>query len=220
MLFDLRTRGRRRTVQIIYTVLALVMVSGLLLVGVGTGSGGGILNAFTNGGSNSGNSAVSAQEKAAVKLTQRDPTNPANWNALVADRWSTASQSPDYNSSTGAFSTAGKKELNLAIQDWQHYLTLTKTPSTDTAIIAAHAYAALGNFAGQASAWEIYANANPTVAKGFECLAAASYAAKATRKGDLAAAQALTLVPKAARFEVKQELNSAKTSTTIARADC
>lgn len=220
MLFDLRTRGRRRTVQIIYTVLALVMVSGLLLVGVGTGSGGGILNAFTNSGSGNGNTVVSAQEKAAIKATEKNPTDAADWDSLIADRWSSASQSPDYNSTTGAFTTAGKKELDALVADWQHYLTLTKSPDVNTAILAAHAYAALGNYAGQANAWELYANANPTVPKGFECLAAAAYAAKQTRKGEIAAATAVSLVPKSAQLSLKTELNSAKTSDTIAQSDC
>ena len=54
MLFDLRSRGRRHTVRVIYLFLALVMASGLVLVGVGTGSSGGLLNAFTNGSSSGG----------------------------------------------------------------------------------------------------------------------------------------------------------------------
>ena len=37
MLFDLRGRGRRRTVQVIYIGLAILMVGGLLLFGIGGG---------------------------------------------------------------------------------------------------------------------------------------------------------------------------------------
>src|ERR1700726_1577349 len=125
MLFDLRTRGRRRTVQVIYLFLALIMLSGLLLVGVGTGSGGGILNAFTNNGSGSNQSAVvSAQEKQALKATQLNPNDPSGWRSLVIARWSTATQSPDYNSSTGQFTAAGKRELTATTQAWQRYLQL------------------------------------------------------------------------------------------------
>jgi len=39
MLFDLRGRGRRRTVQVIYGGLALLMGSGLVLFGVGSFGG-------------------------------------------------------------------------------------------------------------------------------------------------------------------------------------
>ena len=50
MLFDLRSRGRRRTVQATYLGLALLMGGGLVLFGVGTGGGGGgLLNAFGGG---------------------------------------------------------------------------------------------------------------------------------------------------------------------------
>jgi hypothetical protein len=53
MLFDLRSRGRRRTVQAVYLGLAILIGGGLVLFGVGTGSGnGGLLNAFSGGSSN------------------------------------------------------------------------------------------------------------------------------------------------------------------------
>ncbi len=49
MLFDLRGRGRRRTVRVIYVGLALLMGVGLVGFGVGGGfGGGGILNAASN----------------------------------------------------------------------------------------------------------------------------------------------------------------------------
>lgn len=221
MLFDLRSRGRRRTVQAIYLMLALIMVGGLLLVGVGTGSGGGILNAFTNNGSGSNQSqAVSAQEKQAIAATKRKPSDPVAWRSLVAARWTTASQAPDYDSATGGFTAAGKRELTATTQAWARYLQLTKAPDSTTAILAAHAFGALGNYAQQASAWELVANAFPTETKAFECLAASAYAAKQTRKGDLAAAKAVSLVAKAQQFELGQQLKQAKASPAIARANC
>jgi hypothetical protein len=220
MLFDLRSRGRRRTVQAIYLMLSLIMVGGLLLVGVGTGNGGGILNAFTNNGSGSNqNQAVSAQEKQALKAVKLNPSDPEAWRSLVVARWTTASGS-DYNSSTGSFTAAGKRELNGAAQAWQRYLALTKQPDATTAILAAHAYGALADYPHQASAWEFVANANPNEVKAFECLAATAYAAKQTRKGDLAAAKAVILVPKAQRFELQQQLKQAKTNPAIAQASC
>jgi hypothetical protein len=52
MLFDLRSRGRRRTVQAVYLTLAILMGGGLVLFGVGAGNGiGGLLNAFTGNSS-------------------------------------------------------------------------------------------------------------------------------------------------------------------------
>jgi hypothetical protein len=219
MLFDLRSRGRRRTVQVIYSFLALVMFSGLILVGVGTGSGGGILNAFTNNGSgNNQGQVVTAQEKAALKATQKAPTSPSAWDKLVQARYETAVQ--QYSSTARQFTKAGRKTLNDTIAAWTRYLQLTKAPNTNTAILVAKAYAALGNYAGMAGAWQLYANANPTVPLGFECLAVSAYAAKESRVGDLAAAKAITLVPQAKQFELKQQLNAAKTSPASALAGC
>ncbi len=93
MLFDLRSRGRRRTVQFVYLGLAVLMGGGLVLFGVGSGtSGGGLLNGLSGSGSgNSGSAAVSAQEKTALKATKTDPTSASAWASLVSARWSNAS---------------------------------------------------------------------------------------------------------------------------------
>lgn len=219
MLFDLRSRGRRRTVQTVYLGLALLMGGGLVLFGVGAGNGfGGILNAFTGGGGSGAQSAqVSSQEKAALKATRQRPTDPAAWGDLVSARWSSAGQGNNYDTATGTFTTSGHKELTAMTQAWQHYLTLTKHPDPNLAILAARGYGQLGQYANQASAWEIMTLANPNAAKGFECLAASAYAAKQTRKGDLAAAKALSLVPKTTAATLKLQLNQAKTNPQIAQ---
>jgi hypothetical protein len=220
MLFDLRSRGRRRTVQVVYLGLAILIGGGLVLFGVGTGSGnGGLLNAFTgNGAGGSQNQAVSSQEKAALKQTQLNPNDPAAWHALVSARWETASTGSNYDSTTNAFTTSGKKELVLATAAWQHYIQLTKNPDPNLAILAARAYGNLGNYAAEANAWEIQAGTAPNSAHGYECLAASAYAAKQTRKGDLALAKALSLTPKISRKTVKAQIQAAKTSPSIAQS--
>jgi hypothetical protein len=219
VLFDLRSRGRRRTVQTVYLGLALLMGGGLVLFGVGAGNGfGGILNAFTgNGSSSAQKQVVSQQEKTALRQTQLQPTNPAGWAALVQARWTSASHGGNFDATTNTFTSSGKKELALTGQAWQQYLKLTNSPSSDVAILAARAYAQLGDYANQAKAWEIVTLANPTEFKGYECLAVSAYAAKETRKGDLAAAKALTLVPKVSQLTLKQTFQLAKTNPTIAQ---
>jgi hypothetical protein len=217
MLFDLRSRGRRRTVQGIYLGLAVLMAGGLILFGVGTGTGGGgLLNAFSGGGNNQ-KQVISQQEKSALAQVKANPNNPAGWGNLLQARWITATQAPDYNASTGAFTAAGKKELNGVATAWQRYTALTKNPDPDLAITAARAYAKLGNYSGAAKAWEIDTAANPTSPNGFECQAITAYAAKQTRIGDLASAKALTLVPKAQRTNLKQSFQAAKSSPSSAQ---
>jgi hypothetical protein len=218
MLFDLRSRGRRRTVQAVYLTLALLMGGGLVLFGVGAGNGfGGLLDAFKGGSGSNANSAVSQQEKDAQKATRLHPADPAAWASLVQARYTSAQQGSNYNAnvvnangSVGDFTAAGKRELTAATQAWQHYLTLTKTPDSNLAQLAARAYDVTGDYSGEASTWEIVTAANPSTATYFEYLAAAAYKAKQTRKGDLAAAQAISLTPKDSQATVKQQLAQAK----------
>ena len=219
MLFDLRSRGRRRTVQAVYLGLAIILGGGLVLFGVGAGNGlGGLLNAFNGGGSTSGQkSVVSQQEKDAIRATQLNPNDPQAWANLLQARWTAAGQGNDFNSATSTFTKAGLQELTLATQAWQKYLALSKNPDPDLAVLAARAYAGLQNYAGEASAWDIETSANPSAVKGYECLAVSAYAAGQTRKGDLASAKALSLVPKAQQALLKNQLNSAKTTPSLAQ---
>jgi hypothetical protein len=218
MLFDLRARGRRRTVQAVYLGLAVLMGGGLVLFGVGTGSGiGGLLNAFTGNGSNQQSSIISQQEKTALRQTQADPNNPAAWAALVSARWEAASGN-GYNSATQTYTAAGKKELSGVTSAWQRYAALTKSPDANVAILAANAYGALGQYSQEAQTWDAETLADPSAVKGFECLAISAYAAKQNREGDLAAAKAASMVPKASRKTVLSEINTAKTQPTLAQS--
>jgi hypothetical protein len=220
MLFDLRGRGRRRTVQAVYLGLAILLGGGLILFGVGAGNGtGGILNAFTgNGSSGAQGQAVSAQEKAALKATQQNPNSAAAWSELVSARWTSATgNNANYDSNTGQFTAAGKKELAALITAWARYQSLTKSPQANTAILAARGYAKLGQYSNAAGAWETVASGNPNEASAFECLAVNSYAAGDTRKGDLAAAKAEGLLPKANRTTIKQTFTQAKAQKSTAQ---
>jgi hypothetical protein len=221
MLFDLRSRGRRRTVQAVYLFLAVLIGGGLVLFGVGAGNGlGGLLNGLTGNGSNSGQqSAVSQQEKSAIKATQLNPNSASAWANLVQARWSTArSSSADVNSSTGQFTAAGNKELTALGQDYQRYKSLVKQPDPNVAILAARAYQYVGNYTAATGAWSDITAANPTEATAFECLAANAYAANNTRIGDLASNKAVSLVPKAQQTLLKSRISQAKTDPSVAQS--
>jgi hypothetical protein len=218
MLFDLRSRGRRRTVQAVYLGLAIVLAGGLVLFGVGTGSGiGGLLNAFTGSGSNQQSSIISQQEKTALKQTQADPNNPTAWANLINARYASASGG-GYNSTTQTYTAAGKKELQGVVDAWQHYTQLTKNPSANTAVLAARAYAQLANYAGSTSAWDAATVADPSQLRSFECLAISAYAAKQNRLGDLASAKVASMVPKASRKQLQTQIDQAKTQPSLAQS--
>src|SRR5579862_5366612 len=147
MLFDLRSRGRRRTVQVIYAGLACLMFFGLVLFGVGAGNGfGGLLNAFSGSGGGGSKQIVSQQEKQALAQVKANPKDAAAWSALTQARYTSASQGNDYNSTTGVFTTAGKAELTKAMQAFQRYQSLAKHPDPTLAILAARAYADLAQY--------------------------------------------------------------------------
>ena len=221
MLFDLRSRGRRRTVQTVYLFLALLIGGGLVLFGVGAGNGlGGLLNGLTGNGSNSGQqSAVSQAEKSAIKATQRNPNSAVAWANLIQARWSSAtSNSANVNASTGQFTAAGKKELSTLGQNYQRYKGLVKQPDPNVTILAARAYQYLGNYSAATTAWSDITAAKPNQATAFECLAANAYAAGNTRTGDLSSAKALSLVPKAQRTLLKSNIEKAKTDPSVAQS--
>jgi hypothetical protein len=229
MLFDLRSAGRRRAVKVVYLGLALLMGGGLVLFGVGAGNGfGGLLNAFNGGSSGAGSQAVSQQEKDAIKAAKLHPTDPQVLLNLVDAHYAAASQGSNYNpnvvnadGSQGQYTAGGKKEFNQAIATWNQYLKLVKTPDVNRALEIAQAEDRLGQFAGEASAWEVVTAAQPE-ATYYAQEAIAAYKGKLTRLGDLASGKALALTPKAERPTIQQQINQAKsaaaTSTTTTAA--
>jgi hypothetical protein len=219
MLFDLRGRGRRRTVQAVYLGLAILIGGGLILFGVGTGTGGGgLLNGIANNGSGGNSSAaVSQQEKTALKAVKANPNSAAAWSALVQARWTSAGAVGNFNASTNTFTASGQKKLAQTAEAWQRYVQLTKTPDPGVASTAARAYAALGQYGDAANSWDYVTISSPTAVGPWECLAATAYAAGQTRKGELAQAKAVGLLPKASQASAKSALTAAKSSTTAAR---
>jgi hypothetical protein len=221
MLFDLRSRGRRRTVQVIYLGLAILIGGGLILFGVGTGSGGGgLLNGLTGNGSNSGQSqAVRQATKSALAQVKLHPSSAPAWSALEQAYWTAAGDASTYDSTTGTYlySASGKKLLAKASAAWQHYLTLTKSPSSDAAILAARTYAQQGQYKQAASAWQYVIQSDQRASKGYECLAFSAYAGKETSLGNLAAQKALKLAPKLQQLQLKSALKASKTQPLYAQ---
>ncbi len=220
MLFDLRSRGRRTAVRVIYLGLAVLIGGGLILFGVGTGGGGGgLLNGLTGNGSSNGQSqAVNQITKSALAAVRTHPSDPASWSALEQAYWDAAHLSSNYDSTNQAYSASGMKLLAKTTDAWEHYLKLTKAPNTSVAILAGNAYGPQSAYAKEANAWEYVVQSNPTAVKGYECLAFSAYAAKQTRVGDLAAGKAIKLAPKLQQLQLKNLLKSSKTQPAYAQA--
>jgi hypothetical protein len=210
MLFDLRGRGRRRTVRVIYTGLALLMGGGLVLFGVGSFGGTGILNNVGN--ETSGSTSFAGQIKKYQLLTKRQPTNQDAWQKLTEAQLHEAGGEA-YVTSAGAVTAKGKELFAQAGQSWNSYLALNPPkPSYKLAQLMLPVFGAegLNKPAEEVQILQIIVAARPTNAADFAHLAEYAYLAHNTRLGDLAAKKAVDLSPANERPRVQSELAALK----------
>ena len=135
MLFDLRGKGRRRTVQVIYLGLAILMGGGLVLFGIGGATSGGLFDAI-NGNSGSGSTsdataAIERTETTAQAATVANPKDAAAWARLVKARFQLAGANEGVDAN-GTWTAAGKKRLVPVEQAWDRYVALEPDPPDDT----------------------------------------------------------------------------------------
>jgi hypothetical protein len=207
MLFDLRGRGRRNTVRVIYIGLAVLIGVGLVGFGVGGGfGGGGILNSTGNNEGSGGASFASKIEKY-EKQTKRQPNNTVAWENLSKNLLHEAGNE-GYITSTGAPTEKGKELYRRASQAWLSYLALNPhPPNAELAQLVYRIYSeeGLNEPAKAVQALNIVV-AKRESASYYAQLAEFAYKAKNTALGDLAAAKAVKLAPAAERVRVKKEL--------------
>ncbi|HKG02281.1 MAG TPA: hypothetical protein VKB03_03815 [Conexibacter sp.] len=224
MLFDLQSRGRRGFIKVIYLGLAILMGGGLILFGIGTGTGGGgLFDAFSGDGS-SASSQVSTLEKRAAREVRLNPQNPRAWADLAKARYQTAGFGENFdqtaNQGAGEFTKSGIAKLEQAASAWRRYLALDpKKPDPNLAILMAQAYseAGLDEPPMAAEAMEIVTEVRPD-ASSYSGLARYAYIADQMRKGDLAAARAVQLAPEAQRKLVRAQLANLKRQVLEAAA--
>jgi hypothetical protein len=208
MLFDLRGR-RRRAVQAIYLMLALLMGGGLVLFGIGGDVSGGLLDAFRSSGGDSGDAVrQDAIEKQEERLQAR-PEDERILQNLVRDYYALATTKREENSV--GFPPDAKDDLRKASAYWKRYTEATDRPNPDTASYALQIYdvQALNQpkeAARVAALLAEAANDTPTY------LRLVAYAARAgdTRTADLAAQKAVDLAPKGQRKVIEQQAEQLK----------
>jgi hypothetical protein len=218
MLFDLRGRGRHRTVQIVYGTLAILMAAGLILFGVGSGLAGGLIDAISgnSGSSNSGNSALTKQADTLQKRAQQNPRDAATWARLARAKYQLAAGT--VNQTTGQLSADGRKDLAASGVAWDRYLALNpEKPDAATAAVMVQVFVQLNQAAKAADAQEIVTGAHPN-RNAYLQLAKLAYAAGQTRKGDLAGQKALSETPKDLQGTVKDQLDQAKKQSASSAA--
>jgi hypothetical protein len=209
MLFDLRGRGRRRTVQVVYLGLAILFLLGFVGFGVGVGGGGGgIFNALTeNGGSNS--ASFAGKVAAAQKRTKSHPGEAAAWAALAEAQLHQASESEFFNQTTEQYTASGKVLLAKMAHSWNTYLQLeAHHPNAELAQRMAGIFGeqALNQPASEARALQVAIAGKPPSAGLYSSLAEAAYKARHLSEGDAAAHKAVSLAPATERKRVQKYL--------------
>src|SRR3954452_22379019 len=212
MLFDLRAPGRRRTIQVVYVILALLMGGGLIFFGIGGNTNGGLLDAFKgDGGGTSAQKLASKKVDKAEEPVKTQPQSAAAWGALAKSQYQQAGLEQDEQ--TGAYTDKGKQYLAAAARSWSRYVKLAgekPDPSLATLMTQAFLPSALNKPDQAVQAWEIVVDSRPASVGTYSQLAALAYTAGQTRKGDLATAKAVALAPKDQRKDVKAQIDALK----------
>jgi hypothetical protein len=211
MLFDLRGRGRRRTVRIIYTGLALLMGVGLVGFGIGGGfGGGGILNA-TNNGEGGGGPNRASEVKKYRKIIQQQPNNISAWEKLTQAQLFEAGGEA-YLTATG-LTSKGREVFASASESWTRYLALNPPhPNLKLAKNALRLYTeeALNQPSKAVEVLQIIVADDPTRGYYYRLLAHYAYQTKNERVGDLAAQKAIGLAPASEQARLKKALEEEK----------
>jgi hypothetical protein len=224
MLFDLRGRGRRRTVQVIYLSLALLMGGGLVLFGIGGGTNGGLFDAINGNGGGSGASVDSVYKKqldALNKRVQANPQDAAAFAGLAKLHFQNASTGENFNQTQQAYTAKGLTELRSASSAWQRYMALDPPkPDADAANLMANAYGPSGlkQYDKAVQALEIVMADKKDSAALYAQLAILAAGANQTRKSDLAEKKAIALAPKDQRKDLKSQIDLQKSQITATQA--
>jgi len=217
MLFDLRGRGRRRTVQVIYIGLALLFLVGFVGLGVGVGGGGGgILNAFT-GESGAPKASFAGQVKKYQKLVATQPKDLSAWEGLINAQLHEAGG--ETSVSNDKLTSKGKELFSDVAQSWNSYLALNPpkpNPKLAKEMVRVFDEEGLNQPSAEVQVLQIVVAAEPQSAALFGELAEYAYKAHNDRQGDLASAKAVSLAPSADRARLKKELAELKKSSAAA----
>lgn len=220
MLFDLRAPGRKRAVQATYVVLAVVLVGGTILFGVGTGLPG----IFGGGNDNSSGQSLEDQRKdqieSAEKRIKANPKDAAAYAAVARLRYAAGLDEYPENATTAP--AAAKTQFQQAATAWDKYLSLDPKPvDQGTANRMAGVFGPTGlnqpeNWADvqgmitQQAEADAEKSGEPVDASTYLSLLQAQYAAKRTRQAKITETKLRAVVPKAQEKQVDALVKLAK----------
>jgi hypothetical protein len=221
MLFDLRGRGRQRTVKGIYLLLAVLMGGGLVLFGIGGNTNGGLVDAITGNGSSSSQTGAKAYREDAAAAQRKIDANRGDeqaWLDLIRARTSLARTTKGYDETAQTYGAAGKADLREAVQAWQGYQATNPKDENlvgQGANLALRAYAGLGDEQGLVNTAEVLAETKNT-AQAYALFADYAYRLGQTRKGELAGKKAIALAEPSEKAQVKASIDASKQAAPTA----
>ena len=224
MLFDLRGK-RKRFIQVIYALLAVLMGGGLIFFGIGSDVQGGLFDAFSD---QSGSTASFADE--ADDVEEKLETQPNNENLLaqlIRTRYSAGNAGIEVDE-TGQQSVTNeaREEFEKAADAWDRYLKAAgQKPDPNLALLAANvsfllaqtsstADEADANLKAAADAQEIVAKARPNVGT-LSTLATYAYYSLDFEAGDAARDRAVAESPKPRRKAIEGQLESIRKAAKV-----
>jgi len=210
LLFDLKGK-RKRLVQVVYVILAILFGGGLVLFGVGGNVSGGLIDAFRgNGGGDVDNSAFTDVVDRAEARAARNPDDPEAWIAVVRAQFNLASSPAGSDAETGQLTDRGQQAVIEVTQAWERYERLKpKEIDASGASFAALAFGALQDYDKAVEIQEKANEARPSP-NGYFQLADFAYRADQVDKGDEAAREAVRRSPSDQRNTVRSLISDLK----------
>lgn len=222
MLFDLQGR-RRRVVQVTYVGLALLMGGGLVLSGIGSDAGGGILDAFVGGGNGSEDDVREPLENKKDDANKRLASSPKDRAALAelvrANFQLAGLETEEVNGEVAGYTEKGQALLNEADAAWGRYIATNPTnidPGLATTAVAIY------DAKGPPEQKERYVLPARELAEGentsnaYLTLFRVATLAGDARTAGLAERKALSLASKDERATIKEQIKSVKEQAAAA----
>jgi hypothetical protein len=206
MLFDLRGK-RRRFIQVVYALLAVLFFVSFVGFGIGSDVSGGIFDALGIGGGDSASSSNPQFDEDIEDAEQKLEQNPKDERALLSlatTHFAAGKSAVDQDPETGAEvpTEESREEYTAATEAWERYLdTKPKKPNSWTALQLVGAYLSLAqsdtdptelqvHLEGGRETARIAAEAQPS-ANTYFTLAQFAYLSGDTKLGDQAADRVL-----------------------------
>ena len=221
MLFDLGTGRKKRFIQVIYGMLALLFLVGFVGFGIGGEIGsGGIADIFTDNGDEVEETQFSEDADEIEKQLEDQPRNQELLVELISTRYSAGNALLQTDEETGlpVITEQAEQEYDKAADAWDRYLALNPQPvNTSATTFAVQTFTVLAqnasseteadtNWAAAADAQDLLVKRRPTLGN-FSNLAFYSYASLDFERGDRAAARAAALAANpGARKRIEKQL--------------